>query len=277
MTTCKYHFTYITTNRINNKIYIGKHSTNNLSDGYFGSGKLLKQAISKYGIENFLCTIVEYYDSSEDAFKAEEVLIEEYKLTDNVLYNLVPGGLGGNKIDWTEERRLQQSINTSGKNNPMYGVPSSSLGKQRSLETCQNISNSLKGHVVTETTKHRISEARQLNPLIGEKNGMYGKQHTEESINKMRESASNRPDITDATKAKISIATQGSNNPMYGQGHKIQAEKNGRFGKKMKYMVKVIDAEYFDRKMVEVNDVPTYINDGWQLAYKLPNMKRQPK
>ena len=106
---------------------------------------------------------------------------------------------------------------------------------------------------------------------------MYGKQHTEESINKMRESASNRPDITDATKAKISIATQGSNNPMYGQGHKIQAEKNGRFGKKMKYMVKVIDAEYFDRKMVEVNDVPTYINDGWQLAYKLPNMKRQPK
>ena len=40
---------YQTTNLINNKIYIGKHQTSDLDDGYLGSGKLLLQAIKKYG------------------------------------------------------------------------------------------------------------------------------------------------------------------------------------------------------------------------------------
>lgn len=45
----KQHYIYIykITNTINNKIYIGRHTTENINDGYMGSGRLLVQAQEK--------------------------------------------------------------------------------------------------------------------------------------------------------------------------------------------------------------------------------------
>jgi hypothetical protein len=44
------HYIYKITNLINNKIYIGKHSSKNMNkDNYIGSGYLLLKAIKKYG------------------------------------------------------------------------------------------------------------------------------------------------------------------------------------------------------------------------------------
>ena len=45
----KYNYIYIITNIVNGKIYIGKHSTDDLNDGYLGSGKKLRLAKNKYG------------------------------------------------------------------------------------------------------------------------------------------------------------------------------------------------------------------------------------
>ncbi len=42
---------YKTTNLVNQKFYVGKDTHNN--PNYYGSGKRLKLAIQKYGIENF--------------------------------------------------------------------------------------------------------------------------------------------------------------------------------------------------------------------------------
>lgn len=43
-----YYLIYKITNNVNNKIYIGKHQTENKDDDYMGSGKIIKRAIEEY-------------------------------------------------------------------------------------------------------------------------------------------------------------------------------------------------------------------------------------
>ena len=49
----KFYIVYKITNQINGKFYIGVHATSDVNDGYMGSGKYLKRAQNKHGIENF--------------------------------------------------------------------------------------------------------------------------------------------------------------------------------------------------------------------------------
>ena len=49
----KYHYFYKITNLLNEHFYYGIHSTDNLDDGYMGSGKRLHYAYKKYGMQNF--------------------------------------------------------------------------------------------------------------------------------------------------------------------------------------------------------------------------------
>ena len=86
---------YRITNNKNNKIYIGKHQTKDINDNYWGSGKLLKRAIQKHGIENFSKEILFIFDNENDMnLKEQELVTEEFcDQLDN--YNLCPGGGGG--------------------------------------------------------------------------------------------------------------------------------------------------------------------------------------
>jgi len=158
-----YHFVYKVTNKINNKIYIGVHSTNNLDDGYIGCGchsnsirntntrSPLPKAFLKYGIENFTLKILEFFNNRKEAYKNESELVNDEWVKNPNTYNITKGGRGGFRYD------------KSGKNNPNYG-------KHLSDDIKEKISKSVseahkKGKFtykpLSQETKNKISRANK--------------------------------------------------------------------------------------------------------------------
>lgn len=114
-------YVYIITNKVNNKKYIGLSINKNESfrDTYYGSGKLIKQAILKYGKDNFIKEIMKEFDNEDDCRNYERLLIKNYNAVDDpMFYNLAPGGYGGASKGHivTEETREKIRLSNSGEN-----------------------------------------------------------------------------------------------------------------------------------------------------------------
>lgn len=90
----KYNYFYKITNLINNHFYYGVHSTNNIDDGYMGSGHRLHRAYKKYGTHNFIKEIIKYFNNREEALDYEEYIVNEELVKNKECYNEVIGGGG---------------------------------------------------------------------------------------------------------------------------------------------------------------------------------------
>lgn len=88
----KFYLVYQITNLINDKIYIGIHSTDDLDDGYFGSGTYLKRAIKKEGIESFEKKILFKFDNPEEMIAKERELVDRKFIARKDVYNSCLGG-----------------------------------------------------------------------------------------------------------------------------------------------------------------------------------------
>ena len=134
-----HYYLYEIRNNLNGKIYIGVHRTTNLNDGYMGSGKIIKNAIEKYGVENFSKTILEFFNNEDEMYQREkEVVTDEFLIQDHV-YNLRRGGNGG--FDY---------INSSG--------IKKFHGKKHTEE-----SKKLMGHTISDEEKMKLSARSQGN------------------------------------------------------------------------------------------------------------------
>ncbi len=168
---------YQTTNKINGKIYIGKHKTVDLDDGYLGSGTLLLRAISKYGIENFEREVLHFLDSEEEMNTKERELVNEEFLKRDDVYNLKIGGEGGfdflNRNQLNNANKDRKAIGRKigkqlkGRKHPERGERLKRLHEEGKIRY-----DTFTGKTHTESAKAILSEKGKR--YVGEANSQFG-------------------------------------------------------------------------------------------------------
>ena len=201
------YYIYRITNLINGKTYIGQHGYKKLNDCYMGSGKHLKRAQKKYGIENFKKEILIFNIVRKDFIDLlEKEYIAFYKSIGKAEYNIASGGYSGGNIKGfhhSEESRKKMSEAHKGRyftqehrkklSEALKGKTPWIKGKHLSEEARKKLSKALKGKKhghCSEETKRKISESRK-----GEKNPLYGKHLSEEIKKKMSEAHKGKPSL----------------------------------------------------------------------------------
>lgn len=172
-----FHVLYLTKNVENGMIYVGIHNTKNLNDGYQGSGKYFLRAMKKHGKENFLTVFLAFSDTEREILDLESIIVDREFAESPHTYNLSLGGgiatlygqangfYGKNHTEETKEKIRQKTIEQ--------------FSKPENRELLKLLASN-RSH--TKETKEKISLASK-----GENNGFYGKNHTEETKQAMRD------------------------------------------------------------------------------------------
>jgi len=207
----KHNIFYKTTNSINGKFYYGIHSTNNLEDGYLGSGITMLKAIKKYGKENFTKEILADYKTRKEASEHEsrEVIMELVELEE--CYNLKTGGDSGfsQPVSENTRKKMRESHKDrvlspkflekvgsfkSGKEHPNYGkkltkeqkdfISRVNKGKSVSEETRKKMSIASKGRILSKESREKQANSLR-GRFVGEKSPCYGIKKSDEMKNKL--------------------------------------------------------------------------------------------
>lgn len=209
---------YRTTNAINGKIYVGTHRTRDINDDYLGSGKNIKRAIKKYGIENFIKETLFVFDNAKDMFQKEKEIVDREFCMREDTYNINNGGLGGwahlFDIPHSEEtkRKISEAHKKYWSKNPDRRMSDEQKRKISAIHLGR------KHPPRSEIQKERMSKARKEyfanNPeakkILSEKKKQYYKDNPEAKI-KLSESrkryAAANP-VSAETRKKISESTR---------------------------------------------------------------------
>ena len=184
----QYHFIYKTTNLLNGKYYYGMHSTDNLNDGYYGSGRRLKCSLKKYGKENHCVEQVEFLPNRKTLIEKEKEVVNLNEIAKEDCINLVVGGSGGFLNEKHKEKFFEKAKKYARKNgrkgnkrflelikNPIWKVE---YGKKVSVGIKSFLKNNNKngfweGKKHTKESKLKIGKSNSVSHM-GEKNSQYG-------------------------------------------------------------------------------------------------------
>lgn len=216
----KYYMVYKTTCLRNNKTYIGCHATDDLDDGYLGSGSLLKKAVAKYGKESFSREIIQLFDNPIEMFAMEKELVNEAYLNSGNSYNLVVGGSGGFKVQDVDDWKAKLKEGRERFLGSLSAEERSIFFKTKSDKAQETITNRPESLARRANSGKRFGKGED-NPMYGKSGELshwYGKSHTPESIEKMKSSLKQ-------------LDRSGDRNPAYGnsyvKGRKWFHDNNG--------------------------------------------------
>lgn len=191
---------YKITNIKNQKNYVGCHITNDINDGYMGSGFILKKAVNKHGVENFRKEILCFCNSEKEMFDIEKQMI----LASKPEYNLHEGGNGGwgyiikhglnNTPKQREDSRTRMKYAREVFNEMKLANPNltKEIGKRVNKKRLENIRNgitkpSMLGKNLSEEHKRKIGEKNKIHQR-GVGNSQFGKPRDEETKRKISNS-----------------------------------------------------------------------------------------
>jgi hypothetical protein len=174
----KHHFIYKTTNVVNGKYYVGMHSTDDLEDGYLGSGKYLWRSINKYGPDKFVIERLEFFDKREDMAEREKTLVNDNLLKDPLCMNLKLGGVGG----WTVEQQIKNGKNSAVKRQELLKNPEwfAKFSKNMSAGLVEAYKNGTKVAVLPDWNGRKHSKetidklSKRAQQRTGNKNSQFG-------------------------------------------------------------------------------------------------------
>ena len=220
---------YKTTNNINGKYYIGKHKTRDLDDNYLGSGTMLKRAIKKHGINNFVKEYLFIFDNEEDMNNKEAELVSEEFIKEDTNYNLALGGRGS--WSYANNHPLQEEYRKLARDT-FQNLLKDDNYRNRFSKTIFDIwknKSDIDKNITLENLKRASKIAQKNNP-----NGtFFGRKHTEEfkeHIGKIN-----------------SIKQKGSNNSQYGMMWIYSLEE--KISKRIKKDEIIPDGWYKGRKL----------------------------
>lgn len=211
---------YKTTNKINGKCYVGSHKTDNIEDGYLGSGKYLKAAIKKHGPENFVREILFQFNNPDDMYAKEAEIVNEDFLMNENTYNLKVGGYGGfdhiNRDEVSRRIKNQKARKTTNKIIfEKYGITNPSQlpeNRKRAGERMKLLHKEGKvkapswlgkSHTKETLEKMRLS---QKGKQVGSKNSQYGKRWVNNGVEEIKLSKEDsKPDNWNYGRLKIKI------------------------------------------------------------------------
>jgi hypothetical protein len=140
-----------------------------------GSGKVIKRAIEKHGIDNFTKDVLEFFDSDEDMYAREKEVVTEEFLSRSDVYNLRRGGTGG--FDYINKHGLgtaPKSTNSVYKHKLSEWGRRGALVKNNKYRDFRNIGNkSFLGRSHSDESKRLIGSSNSK-LQSGTKNSQYG-------------------------------------------------------------------------------------------------------